>query len=70
VIQSLALTLGADAKLVAQLDAFRKKRNVGDYEQAGLITEKEADEMVALARQLRKQVEDWLRAHHPKHLTL
>ena len=36
VIQSLPHTIGADAKLVAQLDAFRKKRNVGDYERAGL----------------------------------
>jgi len=66
VIQSLSQTMGADAKLVAQLDAFRKKRNVGDYERAGVITEKEADEMVALARQLRKRVEDWLRANQPK----
>ena len=61
--------MGADAKLVTQLDAFRKKRNVGDYERAGVITEKETDEMVALARQLRKRVEDWLRANHLKLLT-
>ena len=61
VIQSLAHTIGADAKLVAQLDAFRKKRNVGDYERAGLVSETEAQEMLALARTLRKRVEDWLR---------
>ena len=66
VIQSLAHTTGAEAKLVAQLDAFRKKRNVGDYERAGLVSEKEAQEMVALARQLRKQVGDWFRANHPE----
>ena len=65
VIQSLTLTIGADAKRVAQLDAFRKKRNIGDYERAGLISEKEAAEMVALAQQLRKQVEAWLRKNHP-----
>jgi hypothetical protein len=65
VIQSLAHTIGADAKLVTQLDAFRKKRNVGDYEQAGLITETEAAEMVVLARTLRKRVADWLRENHP-----
>jgi len=65
VVQSLALTISAKPELIAQLDAFRKKRNVGDYEQAGLITEREAGEMVALARQLRKQVEDWLRTNHP-----
>jgi len=64
VIQSLVHTLGADAKRVAQLDAFRKKRNVGDYERAGLVSEKEAAEMVTLAQQLRKQVEAWLRKKH------
>jgi hypothetical protein len=66
VIQSLALTMDVPVKVVAQLDAFRKKRNVGDYEQAGLVSEREADEMIALAHQLRRQVEDWLRANHPE----
>ena len=65
VIQSLAHSIGADAKLVAQLDAFRKKRNVGDYERAGLVSATEAREMLALARTLRKRVEDWLRKNHP-----
>lgn len=64
VIQSLAYTIGVDAKLVAQLDAFRKKRNIGDYERAGLISETEAREMLALARTLRKHVEEWLRQNH------
>jgi len=45
VIQSLALTIGADAKLVSRLDAFRKKRNIGDYERSGLVSEKEAEEL-------------------------
>jgi len=66
VIQSLSHTIHADSKLVAQVDAFRKKRNTGDYEIAGLITKKEADEAVALARQLRQLIEDWLRANHPE----
>ena len=64
VIQSLAHTIGADANLVAQLDAFRKKRNVGDYERAGSVSETEAREMLALARTLRKRVEEWLRQNH------
>jgi uncharacterized protein (UPF0332 family) len=66
VIQSLVHTIGADKQLVAQLDAFRKKRNTGDYEVAGLISAKEANEAVVLAQQFRKRVEDWLRAHHPE----
>ena len=64
VIQSLGHTIGAEANLVAQLDAFRKKRNVGDYERAGLVSETEAREMLALARTLRKRVEGWLRKNH------
>src|SRR5205085_2555015 len=35
IIQSLSLTLGLDNKVIAQLDKFRKKRNVSDYERAG-----------------------------------
>lgn len=64
VIQSLAHTIGANANLVAQLDAFRKKRNIGDYERAGLVSETEAREMLVLARTLRKRVEEWLRQNH------
>lgn len=65
VIQSLAYTIGVDAKLVAQLDAFRKKRNIGDYERAGLVSETEAREMLALAQALRKRVEKWLQQNYP-----
>lgn len=65
VIQSLVHTIGTDTKLVVQLDAFRKKRNIADYERAGLISATEAHEMMALARTLRKHVEDWLRMNHP-----
>lgn len=66
VIQSLHLTIGADKELVHQLDQFRKKRNISDYERAGLVSEQEGEEMEALARRLRKKVEEWLRANHPE----
>ena len=66
VIQSLAYTIGADKKLIVQFDKFRKKRNIGGYEQAGLVSDKEADEMVALGRQLREEVELWIQANYPK----
>jgi hypothetical protein len=64
VIQSLAHTIGEDATLIAQLDTFRKKRNIGDYERAGLVSDTEAQEMLALARTLRTRVEEWLRQNH------
>lgn len=66
VIQSLAHTIGADAGLVAQLDAFRKKRNIADYERAGVVSEQEAAEMKTLARELRCSGEAWLNREHPE----
>jgi HEPN domain-containing protein len=68
-IQSLAHTIGLEPSLVAQLDAFRKKRNIGDYERAGTISEREAEEMFALAEDILRRVEDWLRANHPELMT-
>lgn len=65
VIQSLALTIGADKGLIQRLDQFRKKRNISDYERAGLVSEREAEEMETLAQDLRKEVEEWLKANHP-----
>lgn len=65
VIQSLTFTVGADRDLVTKLDAFRKKRNVSDYERSGLVSEKEAREMIELARQLRASITAWLKKNHP-----
>ncbi len=69
VIRSLEYTIGADGKTLGSLDAFRKKRNVSEYNHAGSITEKELDEMAALAGRLRDAVEGWLRAKHPGLMT-
>jgi hypothetical protein len=65
VIQSLRHTIGAAADLVNQFDQYRKKRNIGGYEMAGMISQKEADGMKALAKRIRKEIEDWLRKQHP-----
>lgn len=51
---------------VDQFDRFRKKRNIGGYEIAGMITGREAQEMHDLAAGLRDDVVVWLRRHHPK----
>jgi len=66
VLQSLAFTIKIDAATIRQLDTFREKRNISDYERAGLVTEQEAQEMIALAKQLRHHIEQWLRAHYPR----
>lgn len=64
-IQSLAHTIGAEPGVVAQLDRFRKKRNIGGYERAGAVSEQEAGEMLALAGKLRRDVEAWMKTTYP-----
>lgn len=65
-IQSLALTLGWPAARVERFDRFRKKRNIGGYETAGVVSAQEAREMHELAVGLRDDVLAWLRKQHPK----
>jgi hypothetical protein len=66
VLQSLAFTIKTDAATIKQLDKFRENRNISDYERAGLVTEQEAEEMIALAKRLRRDIGQWLRAHYPR----
>lgn len=65
-LQSLAHTVGADEGLVLRLDVARRKRNRDIYERAGLVSHAEADEMRALAEEVRELVLGWLRAEHPE----
>lgn len=66
IIQSLALTINLNRTLVLKLHQFRKKRNISSYERAGMVSDLEAKEMIELAEQLRKKVEQWLRENHPQ----
>lgn len=68
VIQSLPHTIGASGSLVLRLDLLRKKRNLGGYERAGLISEQEAREAIELARELAADVRRWLTDQHPEWL--
>jgi hypothetical protein len=65
IIQSLRETVGADERLVTTLDAFRKKRNLGEYERAGVASDADAAEMRKLAERLRDDVVEWLQKNHP-----
>ena len=62
VLQSLCQTIGATAKEVARLDAFRKKRNMADYDRAGAASEHEVNELRAIAFDLRQRVVAWVRS--------
>ena len=66
IIQSLAYTIGAPSGLIAQFDQFRKKRNIGGYERAGIASDQEAKEMLSLAKNIRSDVEAWLNQTHPE----
>jgi hypothetical protein len=68
VIQSLIYTVGTDKKIVQQFDKFRKKRNIGGYERAGIVSDQEADDMKLLGNKLRNEVVDWLRTNYPEYL--
>jgi len=63
-VQSLQHTLGADVALVRKLDAFRRKRNLISYDAPLPVSDREAADMLALAEQLRREVEAWLRRKH------
>lgn len=65
VIQSLSLTLGKDAAFIRNFDAFRKKRNVSNYDIGGGVSDRELQEMAAIAQTLHVEVEHWIRTNHP-----
>ena len=65
-IQSLAFTLKLDAKVVDQLNAFRRKRNIADYERVGMVSEQEIKKMVTLAKKLQTMVIEWLKKNQPE----
>lgn len=64
-IQSLAFTLGLDSRIITELNKFRQKRNISDYERTGIVSEQEVKEMLALAKKLRSKVVEWLQKEHP-----
>ena len=65
VIESLAHTMNVGDQRIAQLQSYRKKRNISDYERAGGVSQQEANEIVSLAKALRNDLMAWLAANHP-----
>lgn len=65
--QSLKEILPADyCRLMDYFDACRSKRNISDYDRAGGISGRDADEILAEAKEFKKVVLAWLKANHPK----
>jgi hypothetical protein len=66
VLQSLSMTVGLPTDQVRRLDAFRKKRNLSEYERMGSISDREVREIIEAAETTRRQVETWIRTSHPE----
>jgi hypothetical protein len=63
-IEALEFSIDPQKKVVPVLDKLRKKRNVGSYDDYGLISQGEADLCGKMAVQVRKEVEAWIRKNH------
>lgn len=63
-IEALEFSIDPDRKLIPKLDALRRKRNTGAYDDYGLVAQGEADLAGELATEVRRAVEAWLRKVH------
>ena len=50
----------------AYLEACRTKRNMAEYDMAGVATDADADELLRFAAELREEVIAWLKKNHPR----
>ena len=64
-IESLELTIRADAKLVQRMKTLSKKRNATSYDSAGNVSKQELDLAMKTAIELRRDVIGWLEKNHP-----
>jgi uncharacterized protein (UPF0332 family) len=66
VIQALPLVMGEQySTLRNYLDNCRRKRNVSEYDAAGTISEKEAEDLLQTVKEFKITVESWLKKNHP-----
>jgi hypothetical protein len=68
-IEAPEFSIDPERKLIPKLDALRRKRNTGAYDDYGLVSQGEADLAGKLAAQVRKDVEDWIRKNHADKIT-
>lgn len=65
-IESLELTIQADARLIQKLRVLSKKRNATSYDAAGNVSQQELDRAIQVAHELQESVITWLRKSHPE----
>jgi hypothetical protein len=64
----LEFSIDPERKIIPTLDKLRKKRNVGAYDDYGLVSQSEADACGKMAVHVRENVEDWIRRTYPDKL--
>ena len=67
-IEALEFSIDPERKLIPSLDALRRKRNVGAYDDYGLVSQGEVDHCGKLASRIRRQVEEWIRKNHVENI--
>jgi hypothetical protein len=66
-IDSLRYTLGANWSDAADhIERCSRLRGQATYERVGVLSERDADDLLDTAKQLLKDVVDWLRENHPR----
>jgi HEPN domain-containing protein len=65
-IESLELTIKADAKLIQKMKTLSKKRNATSYDSAGNVSKQELELAVKTATDLHREVAAWLKKNHPE----
>jgi hypothetical protein len=68
VLQGLTLTIGLAPARVTVLDTLRRKRNLSDYT-GDDIDDSSAENCIAEAEQLLRDIVAWLKAHRPQLVT-
>lgn len=64
--QFMKAALGKEfAELADYFDRCRRKRNITDYDRAGRVTEKEANDLLREATNFVKHVKRWVKTKHP-----
>lgn len=61
-IEAPEFSIDPGRKLIPRLDALRRKRNTGAYDDYGLVAQGEADLAGELAAEVREEVEKWIRS--------
>jgi len=71
VFQAMKEILGKTSHDLADyFDACRSKRNITDYDYAGTVSRKEAEELIKEAIKFVEVVSDWVKTHYPQYLKI